>query len=211
MTRPRIPRLGLYALTPDQPASFAALLDGLEAALRGGAGLVQYRRKSVAPETALAELRAAKALCEQYQAPLIVNDSVELSLAAQVAGVHLGKDDALLEEARRRLGPSAIIGVSCYDSLGRAIDAERGGASYVAFGSLFPSTTKPGAVRCPVETLTRAREELSIPVIAIGGITPDNAAALIAAGATHLAVCGALFDAADPHAAARAISDLFQA
>jgi thiamine-phosphate pyrophosphorylase len=123
--------------------------------------------------------------------------------------VHLGKDDGRVAGARVRLGPRAVIGVSCYDSLERAVQAAHDGADYVAFGSFFASSNKPQAVRAPLALLTQARRELNIPICAIGGITPDNGAALVSAGADMLAVINGLFGAADVHAAAKAYSEFF--
>jgi thiamine-phosphate pyrophosphorylase len=140
--------------------------------------------------------------------PFIVNDSVELALAVGADGVHLGRDDDDAREARRRM-PRGLIGVSCYADLDRARAAAAAGADYVAIGSVFASSTKPHAVRAPRALLARAREVSGLPVVAIGGITPANAPQAIAAGADMLAVINAVFDAADPRAAATAFSRLF--
>jgi thiamine-phosphate pyrophosphorylase len=148
-------------------------------------------------------------LCRKFRAPLIVNDHLDLALAAQADGLHLGAEDESLATARERLGPARILGASCYDRLELALDAERLGADYVAFGSFFPSSVKPGAVRAPLALLREASRRLSVPVVAIGGITPDNAPQLIAAGASAIAVVSALFGADDVGLAARRFSTLF--
>jgi thiamine-phosphate pyrophosphorylase len=138
--------------------------------------------------------------------PLIVNDDIELARIVGADGVHLGRDDASIDAARAVLGAGALIGVSCYDDLSRALTAERAGASYVAFGSFFASEVKPGAVRAPIDLLRRARMALALPIVAIGGITADNAAQLVASGADAVAVISALFHAADSRAAAHAFA-----
>ena len=210
----RLPR-GLYALTPDpDPAAPAAADDTLTRqvaqALAGGARLVQYRAKRLPPERRQAQAVRLAALCADAGVPLIINDDVELAAAVGAAGVHLGRDDADPALARARLGPAAIIGVSCYDRLGLAESAAAAGADYCAFGSFFRSRIKPDAVRPDPDLLTRARARLALPLVAIGGITPENAPLLIAAGADLLAVITGLFAAPDITAAARAYSRLFE-
>lgn len=198
---------GLYAVTPESadPEDLAARV---EASLRGGARLVQYRAKGLGRDAALARARRLAAACAAHGVPLIVNDSVELALAAGAAGVHLGRDDASPAAARRAM-PRGIIGVSCYDDPGRARQAALEGADYVAVGSVFASATKPGAVRAALELIARAREASGLPVAAIGGITAANAGQAIAAGADMVAVISAIFAAADVERAARDIARLF--
>jgi len=200
------PRLrGLYVLADASLGALAA--DRLSAALRGGARLVQYRDKERVGSSA--EVAALRALCRHYSVPFVVNDDVALALDIEADGVHLGRDDESLAMARARLGPAAIIGVSCYNELGRAEAAARDGADYVAFGSFFASTTKPDAVPASLSLLKKARRALRLPIIAIGGITPQNGAPLCAAGADMLAVAAGIFKAPDPEAAARAYMMLF--
>ena len=200
---------GLYALTDTGLTPGVKLTAAVEAAIRGGARLVQYRDKSGDTARRAEEARALVELCRGHGVPLIVNDDVELAAAADADGVHLGKDDGDPASARVRLGPRALIGVSCYDSLERAVAAARAGADYVAFGSFHPSDSKPGAVRPPASLLDDARRRLGIPLCAIGGITPENGAALVTAGADMLAVIRGLFAAPDVTAAARAYARLF--
>jgi thiamine-phosphate pyrophosphorylase len=201
---------GLYAITPES-ADTGRLLDQVRAALEGGASLVQYRNKS--GDVALQHEQASElsALCHEFDAPLIVNDNLRLAALADADGVHLGKEDGSVMEARVILGPGKIVGVSCYNDLERALTAEAQGADYVAFGSFFASNTKPNAVQASPELLREAKTKVKIPVVAIGGITPDNAAALIEAGADALAVISALFDSDDIRAAAEGFSRLFSA
>jgi len=211
--RARARRLaGLYALTPDENDT-AMLLAKVRAALEGGATAIQYRHKTAAPAlrreqaAALARLHAARG------ALFIVNDDPELAAAVGADGVHVGADDGSIVAARERVGPARLVGVSCYDDLARAEAAVREGADYIAFGSFFPSTTKPAARRAELPLLTRARA-LGVPVVAIGGIDADNARTLIDAGADALAVVRAVFDHDDPAAivnAAVAIAARFPA
>jgi thiamine-phosphate pyrophosphorylase len=200
---------GLYAITPES-ADTQALVDKVKAALEGGARLVQYRSKS--DDAALRHEQAAELLelCRAYHVPLIINDDVRLAALVDADGVHLGEEDASLKEARINLGPDKIIGVSCYQDLALAKRFQSEGADYVAFGSFYPSTTKPGARPCPVSLLSEARKALRLPIVAIGGITPENAVALVSAGADAVAVISALFDAPDIGATAAHFASLFQ-
>ena len=186
---------GLYAITPEGPG----VLEKVRAALDGGIALLQYRRKS----GTRAEAEAIVQLAKQFHVPVIINDDVELALIAD--GAHLGRDDGDLSAARKRL-KGKILGASCYDRLDLARAAVAAGADYVAFGSVFASPTKPGAVRAP---LSLFGHDLGVPKCAIGGITLDNAPQLVAAGADLLAVITDLFDAPDVAARARAYAKLF--
>jgi thiamine-phosphate pyrophosphorylase len=202
---------GLYALTPDC-ADTDLLAERVRAALAGGATAIQYRNKAAAPALRLEQARVLREACAASGATFIVNDDVELARRIDADGVHLGRDDATLTAARRRLGSQAMIGVSCYDSLARADAAVRSGADYIAFGSFFVSTVKPKAVRAPVGLLSAAKRRWKVPVVAIGGITVANAPSLIAAGADAVAVISDIFELADPRAIeqrARAIAALF--
>ncbi len=200
---------GLYAITPERLRG-RSLLEAAEAALAGGAALLQYRDKSDDQRRRLSEALALNRLCRRYGALFIVNDDVELARASGAQGVHLGRQDAPLEEARRRLGGGAVVGISCYDRWARAVEAARMGADYVAFGAFHPSPTKPQAVRAHPDLLRRARRELDLPVVAIGGVTAENAEPLIRAGAHMVAVVQGLFAQPDIRAAARRISALFE-
>jgi thiamine-phosphate pyrophosphorylase len=196
---------GLYAIT-DGPRR--DLLPVVEAALRGGAAIVQYRDKTSDSARRIAEAAMLLAACRNAGVPLIINDDVELAVATGANGVHLGEHDAALTAARARLGPDAIIGVSCYDSLVRARNAAAAGADYLAFGAFFVSPTKPHARRASVDLLRQARS-LGLPLVAIGGITPDNARPLIDAGADFVAAISGVFAAADPEFAAREYAKTF--
>lgn len=201
-----MPKLrGLYAITNGPRDD---LRQAVAAALNGGARVIQYRDKTTDQARRRTEANALAGLCRDHAAPLIINDDIELACACRAAGVHLGADDADIASARIRLGQQAIIGVSCYDSLDRARSAVKHGADYVAFGAFHSSSTKPLAQRASPEIL-RAAKALGVPMVAIGGITPDNAAALIDAGADCVAVISSLFDAEDIEAVARKFSQLF--
>lgn len=204
---------GLYAITLESSSS-ASLLSQVKQALQGGAQLMQYRNKrecdsTVSTQQKTTEAAALLALCHSYQVPLIINDDVALAYALGADGVHLGQHDLSLFLARQTLGPQALIGVSCYNNLELAIAAQAAGASYVAFGSFFPSTTKPQASAASLEILHQARAHLRLPIVAIGGITAVNGGALIQAGADMLAVVGGVFAATDIRVAAQAVTDLF--
>jgi thiamine-phosphate pyrophosphorylase len=198
---------GLYALTPDEPDT-SVLVAKVRAAIAGGAAAVQYRNKPADPALRGEQARALVALCRAAGVPLLVNDDVELALAVDASGVHLGRDDGDLAPARRHLGSGRLLGASCYDRLELAERAVAAGVDYVAFGSMFASPTKPAAVRAPLALLGAARR-LGVPVVAIGGITLENAPEAIAAGADALAIITALFDAGDIAARARAFSEIF--
>src|SRR3954468_9014895 len=199
---------GLYALTPDM-SNTSELQRRVGEALAGGARLVQYRNKSTDAVLRREQADMLLALCRPRGVPLIVNDDVELAFAVGADGVHLGRDDAAVNAARAVLGRNALIGVSCYDELARALEAERAGANYVAFGSFFLSSVKPGAVRAPLELLQRARTATALPIVANGGITAYNAAELLASGADALAVISAVFKPRDTYAATQAFAPAF--
>ena len=199
-------RKGLYAITDGPRPDLAA---AAEAALRGGAAVLQYRDKSDDAQRRRCEADALLAACRRRGVPLIINDDIELAAATGADGVHLGELDASVAAARARLGPQAIIGVSCYDDLGRARAAAAAGADYLAFGAFFASPTKPRARRA-TPNLLRAAKPLGLPLVAIGGITPENAATLIAAGADLVAVISGVFGAADPEQAAQGYARIFR-
>lgn len=184
-----MPQKGLYAITPDGKTD-DEILEFTEAVLRGGAVLVQYREKSGIDKTDLASQLLT--LCHSHNVPLIINDNVKLAETISADGVHLGKEDGSISDTRKRLGNSAIIGVSCYNSIERAIKAEKQGANYVAFGRFFTSNSKPLAAPAEIGTLTAAKTILTLPIVAIGGILPENGASLLNAGADILAVIGGL-------------------
>jgi len=206
----RRPKLaGLYALTPEL-ADTVELAARTELALSGGASAIQYRTKAASAGLKLEQAAALRALCSARGAIFIVNDDVELAHAVRADGVHLGRDDASLAAARARLGPAAIVGVSCYDELERAESAIASGGDYIAFGSFYPSRVKPNAVQAPLSLIADAKARWpQAGIVAIGGITAANAPPLIAAGADAVAVIRALYEAPDIALAARELAGCF--
>ena len=204
-----IPCRGLYAITDPLLIPDDRLTSAVEQALLGGARMIQYRDKSHDAARRRAQAGALNELCQRHRVPLIINDDVDLAAQIGAAGVHVGKDDPTFAAARARLGESAIIGVSCYDRLDLALEAARAGADYVAFGALFPSPTKPTEIRAPIALLRKARAVLNLPIVAIGGITPDNAPLLLDVGADALAIVSGVFGQSDIQAAARRFATLF--
>jgi thiamine-phosphate pyrophosphorylase len=199
---------GLYLITDGSTGNL--LLEKVEQALRGGATIVQYRDKTSDAVRREQEARDLKSLASAHNALFIINDDVALAKAVQADGVHVGREDSALATARAYLGKSAIIGVSCYNQLPLALEAAQQGADYIAFGSFFPSPTKPHAPRASLEVLHEARQQLSVPICAIGGITLDNAASLLTNGADMLAVISDVFNAPDITHQAGLYRDLFQ-
>lgn len=208
MRRPELH--GLYVITDSRLIPPSRMTEFVGAAIRGGARMVQYRDKGSDGRRRRAEAEELKALCGRHGVTFIVNDDIELAAEIGASGVHLGEEDPTLERARARLGPRAIIGVSCYNDLQRARQAETHGADYVAFGALYPSSTKPNARRAPLTLLGEAKRCLGIPVCAIGGIRPRNAGEIVHAGADMLAVIDAVFGAHDVEAAAREIAQAIE-
>jgi len=199
---------GLYAVTPDEH-DIGLLTRKVRKALAGGARILQYRNKSANAAQRLEQGAALLALCREARIPLVINDDLDLARAIRADGLHLGRDDISIAVARAQLGKDWLLGVSCYDRLELALAAREAGADYVAFGSAFPSATKPGATRAPLSLYREARARLDLPVVAIGGITTENAQTVIEAGADAIAVISALFEAPDIEAAARSFSRLF--
>lgn len=197
-------RGGVYAITNGpRDDLFAAV----EAALAGGARLLQYRDKTSDPVRRLAEAAELSSICARHEVPLIIDN--DLALARETgAGVHLGQHDVSVTEARRQLGEDAIIGVSCYGDIERARALAAEGADYIGFGAMHPSKTKPNATVISRDVLTQAKA-LGLPVVAIGGITADNGKVLIDAGADFLAVVSGVFAAPDIQSATRRLADLF--
>jgi thiamine-phosphate pyrophosphorylase len=200
------PARGLYAITQTENKSTDVLFEAVASAIRGGAAVIQYRDKN--PSDALFVARELVKTCHQHNIPLIINDDIELAVRSKADGVHLGKDDGDIIAARKHLGESAIIGISCYNDIDRALTAQHLGATYVAFGRFFTSASKPLATTADIDTLRKAKAAINLPIVAIGGILPENGAQLLAAGADLLAVIGGVFDH-DPEQSAFAYQHLF--
>ncbi|MET4600035.1 thiamine phosphate synthase [Stenotrophomonas sp. 2694] len=193
---------GVYLITPDEPDT-ARLLARTAPLLAAGATWLQYRNKTASDALRREQATALQALCAAHGVPLIVNDDPELAQAIGAAGVHLGGTDGDIGAARSLLGPDAIIGASCYDQLANAERAVAAGASYVAFGAFFPTTTKVTSSRAHPDLL-RQSAALGVPRVAIGGLSPDNVGPIIDAGADLLAVVSGIYAAQDPVATQRA-------
>lgn len=185
---------GLYAITPDM-ADLNTLIHKTQLAIEGGAFMVQYRSKIHDRDVKMQQCAAILRLCREYDVPCIVNDDVEMCHILEADGVHLGEKDDNIAEVRRILGEDAIIGSSCYDQLNRAKQAQKEGASYVAFGAVFPTPTKPNAPRATLALLREAKSQIHIPIVAIGGITMNNAHDVIETGVDAIAVITSLFEA----------------
>ena len=184
---------GLYAITDEKLIPENHFRHTIERALQGGARILQYRDKSSDHKKRKRQGVLLRELCDQYHALLIINDDLELAGHVNADGIHLGKEDASISAARTSLGEHAIIGISCYNQIELAIEAENAGANYVAFGAFFASTIKPEARSAELDLLTEAKNRLNIPICAIGGITADNAKQVFDAGADMAAVIGGLF------------------
>jgi thiamine-phosphate pyrophosphorylase len=200
---------GLYAITPEPSRCALPLPQAVEQAIQGGARVIQSRDKRQDPVGRRDRAEALLAVCRRHGIPLIINDDLELAAAIAADGVHLGRDDGDPRRARTVLGPGRIIGVSCYNRLENAERARDQGADYVAFGRFFPSNSKPLAVPATPELLQQARAALKLPIVAIGGISPENGGPLVTAGADMLAVIDGLFGQPDIRAAAAAYNRLF--
>jgi thiamine-phosphate pyrophosphorylase len=200
---------GLYAITDPLLCPDPALVSQVDQALAGGCRIIQFRDKR--PDRTLRETLARRLLeiCHAYGARLLINDDLALAEAIGADGVHLGRDDPDPAAARKLLGEAAIIGVSCYNRLELAREAVSRGVDYVAFGRFFPSPTKPQAVQADLALLRQARAAIELPLVAIGGITPENGAPLIAAGADMLAVIHGVFGQPDVRQAAHRLNALF--
>ncbi len=198
--------LKLYAITDRSWLGNETLARRVEQALRGGASFVQLREKHMDREALLQEAMEIGALCRRYGVPFVVNDDVEIALACGADGVHVGQEDMAAVEARKLLGPDKIIGVTC-KSVEEAILAEKQGADYLGSGAMFPSTAKPNAEGISMETLREICAAVKIPVVAIGGITAENAERLRGTGIAGVCAVGALFAADDTEAAARKLSE----
>lgn len=199
---------GLYLVTPDWDDT-QKLLEVTEQALRGGATLVQYRHKTADATLRRQQAESLLALCRQYQRPLIINDFLDLCLALDADGIHVGGTDMSVAQVRAAVGPAKIVGASCYGDLQLARAAHQAGASYVAFGGFYPSRVKKYPVTTPPDIVTQSKAEIPLPAVVIGGMTAANAAPLVAHGADMVAAISSVYLAADPQAAAREFVTLF--
>lgn len=204
-----LPNRGVYAITDCANTTERELLEKSENILKTGVSLFQYRNKESDQHKKKKLAQEIQSLCHQYNVPFIINDDVSLANDISADGVHLGKDDEDIHLVRKTLG-TKIIGISCYDDIDRAREAEKSGANYVAFGAFFPSITKPDAKKAEIDLVRQAKLQLSIPIVAIGGITPENAIQLIDVNIDYLAVISGLYSASDTIKATQNYNDLFK-
>ncbi len=208
MKKPKIH--GLYAITPDL-SNTSELLNKARQVLEGGVQLVQYRNKSADDALRREQAGLLLQLCKEYGVPLIINDHIELAAVLDADGVHVGRADGSIGDARRRLGQNKIVGASCYDSLNLALRAEESGADYIAFGAFFPSLTKTDTVPVSPHLIEQAKQKITIQVVGIGGICLANAATVIQSGCDAIAVCNDLFATENAKAQAKQYAHLFTA
>ena len=199
---------GLYLVTPDWDDT-EALIKATEMALTVGVGLLQYRHKTATGELRLEQASALLKLCRQYNVPFIINDHIDLCIALDADGIHVGGTDASVAVVRTLIGKDKILGASCYGDFALAEQAQIAGASYVAFGGFYPSRVKKYEVSTPASIVSKAKAELTVPVCMIGGMTPENAKPLVKEGADMVAAISSVYSAADIATAVREFAVLF--
>ena len=204
-----LPAKGLYAITDCENHTTDHLIRKTKQILQSGAVMLQYRNKYNDLATRELQARELKILCDNYNVPFIINDDIELAIAINADGVHLGKGDRSCDMARVLIGEQMIIGISCYNDLDRAIAAENTGATYIAFGAFFQTNTKKNTVRANPELIQEAKQRLKLPVVAIGGITLENGKLLVDAGADFLAVVSGIYRPDDPSRVTQSYVTLF--
>lgn len=202
---------GLYAIVDASVTPRRELAALTKDVIQGGAAIIQYRDKTATPNKLRETAAEILLICQAAGIPLLLNDHPTKCLDIGADGVHLGQEDMNIASARALLGPGLIVGASCYNDLELALQAERDGASYVAFGAIYSSATKPSAPPASLNTLSRAKQTISVPLVAIGGITPDNGAAVVSAGADMIAAISGLTASNSPLQAAQLYSNLFKA
>jgi thiamine-phosphate pyrophosphorylase len=203
-----LPAQGLYAITDCENNSAIDLLEKTEEILSVGAVILQYRNKTTDQEQKKKLAEELRLLCNNFNVAFIINDDVSLAKEIKADGIHLGVQDADINTARDVLG-NIIVGISCYNNLERAIKAQKAGADYIAFGSFYLSQTKPDAKRAKIDIITEAKSELNLPIVAIGGITPENGKILVNAGADFLAVISGLYAPSNTINVTKAYLNLF--
>ena len=189
---------GIYLVTEHERLPFARLLSITESLLPKGIAALQYRNKQADSAQKRIEARQLQTLCKTWKVPFIINDDISLAIELQADGVHLGRDDGSCSEARKRLGPNMLMGISCNNDINRANQAVQDGADYIAFGAMFPTSSKTNTVQATPDLIRQAKQRYTIPIVAIGGITPENCGPVINAGADLLAVISSVYLASDP-------------
>jgi len=200
---------GLYAVTHEEKDS-CVLSSQVESCIKGGARLIQYRSKTLSKIEQNKQAKKIKTICNYHKVPLIINDDIELCRILDADGVHLGENDDSLEKARLLLGPSKIIGVSCYNSIDRVKKAVDKGATYIALGACFPTITKPNAPIATLDLIALVLKEFKIPLVAIGGINLENIELLINEGVSCFALINSLFKTKDIEGTASQFSSLIK-
>lgn len=198
---------GLYAIT-DPELMGEDLIPKTQQAILGGINILQYRNKTATPEQQEQEAATLARLCKKHNVIFIINDNIDLSIKVNADGVHLGQKDTNIQQAREQLGESKIIGITCNNQIEFAQAAQQQGADYVAFGRFFDSSTKPIAPQAEISILNAAHKLITIPIVAIGGITHDTASLLLNEGADMLAVIQGIFGQTDITKAARQFVDI---
>lgn len=204
-----LPDHGLYVITDCRNLTTDELITKTALILQSGISMLQYRNKTANLPVREYQALQLQQLCHNYSVPFIVNDDIKLAQKINADGVHLGRDDQACDNARKILGPDYIIGISCYNKIKLALAAETSGANYIAFGAFFPTTSKSVTSIATTALLTQAKQQLNLPVVAIGGITPEKGKKLVQAGADFLAVISSIYEAPDPVMATRAYLNLF--
>lgn len=199
---------GLYAITPDLENT-NDLLNKVQQALEGRVQLIQYRNKLANEILRRKQAKLLLQLCREYGIPLIINDHLDLAIEIDADGLHVGQDDISVTKARNQFGQDKIIGASCYNNLDLAVQAEKEGADYVAFGAFFSSLTKPNTISVTMDLVDQAKKRISLPIVAIGGIKLANARTVIQGGCAAVAVCNDLFHTENIKATAIQYSQLF--
>lgn len=199
---------GLYAITPDLENT-NDLLNKVQQALEGRVQLIQYRNKLASEILRRKQAKLLLQLCREYGIPLIINDHLDLAIEIDADGLHVGQDDISVTKARNQFGQDKIIGASCYNNLNLAVQAEKEGADYVAFGAFFSSLTKPNTISVTMDLVDQAKKKISLPIVAIGGIKLANARTVIQGGCAAVAVCNDLFHTENIKTTATQYSQLF--
>ncbi len=199
---------GLYAITPDLENT-NDLLNKVQQALEGRVQLIQYRNKLANEILRRKQAKLLLQLCREYGIPLIINDHLDLAIEIDADGLHVGQDDMSVTKARNQFGQDKIIGASCYNNLNLAVQAEKEGADYVAFGTFFSSLTKPNTISVTMDLVDQAKKKISLPIVAIGGIKLANARTVIQGGCAAVAVCNDLFHTENIKTTATQYSQLF--
>ncbi len=190
---------GIYLVTEHERLQFSELLSITETVMPVGIAALQYRNKLAGHQQKLGEASRLQQLCETYKVPFIINDDIALAIELDADGVHLGRDDGSCMDARKRVGNLKLIGISCYNDIDRAAQAVQDGADYLAFGAMFPTSSKANTTNASSGLIRQAKQRYTVPIVAIGGITPENCAPVIAAGADVLAVISSVYLANNPY------------